>query len=333
VSAAWLDALVLAATAGVALAASAVLVRRLESLASAWRLTEAMLGVLVALAADAPEISSAVTAMARGQTTFGAGVVLGSNLFNLAVLLGVSAVVAGGIALHRRVAVLEGVPAVWIALVALGVTAATLGATLGLALVLLAVVPYLVVAAGGVAGGRGAGAARRARRWLHAAVDEASAELATGIRPAAAGRADRSVALGALVLVVAASVVMEHAATSLGARTGVSSLVMGAVVLAAVTSLPNAVGALYLARRGRGAAVLSEATNSNMLNVLVGLLVPAVVLSASAASADAQFVASWCVAMTVGCLALAAWGRGVSRRAGLVVVAAYVGFVAATVAR
>ena len=46
-------------------------------------------------------------------------------------------------------------------------------------------------------------------------------------------------------------------------------------MLAVVTSLPNAVSAVYLARRGRGAAVLSTALNSNAINVVGGLLIPA----------------------------------------------------------
>ena len=49
---------------------------------------------------------------------------------------------------------------------------------------------------------------------------------------------------------------------------GVPPIVIGGLVLAAVTSLPNAVAAVYLARRGSGTAVLSTALNSNALNVL-----------------------------------------------------------------
>ena len=57
---------------------------------------EAWLGLVAALAADAPEITSAVTALTRGQASIGAGVVIGSNVFNLAALLGLAAVAAGG---------------------------------------------------------------------------------------------------------------------------------------------------------------------------------------------------------------------------------------------
>ena len=77
-------------------------------------LSEALLGLLAALAADAPEITAAVTALVRHDQRVGAGVVIGSNVFNLAALLGFSAVVAGQIALHRRVIELAGGVALWI---------------------------------------------------------------------------------------------------------------------------------------------------------------------------------------------------------------------------
>jgi len=75
--------------------------------------------VVAALAADAPEITSAVTALASHQSKIGAGVIIGSNVFNLAALLGLGAVVAGSIALHRRVVLLGGVVGSWIAVACL----------------------------------------------------------------------------------------------------------------------------------------------------------------------------------------------------------------------
>ena len=57
--------------------------------------------MLTALAADAPEITAAVTALGRHDHSVGTGVAIGSNVFNLAALLGLASVVAGQIALHR----------------------------------------------------------------------------------------------------------------------------------------------------------------------------------------------------------------------------------------
>ena len=110
-------AIIFPAAAVFSFGASAVLVSRLERLAGRWHLTEAMLGLVVALAADSPEITSAITASVHRQANIGAGVVLGSNVFNLAALLGLGAIVARRVQLHRGVVAFEGVTATWVALV------------------------------------------------------------------------------------------------------------------------------------------------------------------------------------------------------------------------
>ena len=73
---------------------------------------------------------------------------------------------------------------------------------------------------------------------------------------------------------------------------------IGALVLAGVTSLPNAVSALYLAVRGRGAATLSIALNSNALNVTVGLLLPGLLVGLGAPSGQGTLVAAWYLGLT-----------------------------------
>ena len=121
---------------------------------------------------------------------------------------------------------------------------------------------------------------------------------------------------------------MERGASSLGAHFAVPDIVVGALILAAVTSLPNAVSAIYLARRGRGAATLSTALNSNSLNVTIGLLIPATLIGLAKQSGSGLLVAGWYAALTALTLALAYAGRGLGRGSGAVVIAAYAVFVA-----
>ncbi len=98
------------AGAMISLATSWLLVSRLERVGERLGLSEALLGLVAALAADAPEVTAAITAMAGRQPRLGAGVVIGPNVFNLAALLGLGAVVAGRIGLHRRVVVPQFTP-------------------------------------------------------------------------------------------------------------------------------------------------------------------------------------------------------------------------------
>ena len=320
--------LLFAAGAAVSLAASWLLVSRLERLGERAGFSEAWLGLVAALAADAPEITSAVTALARGQASVGAGVIIGSNVFNLAALLGLAAVVAGRIVFHRRVVLLAGIPAVWVAAATL-LTVTVLAPAAGLALTAVVLVPYVAVLGMRRARIEGLPLPGRWTRWLVAAIHEEEAELAEAVRPRPGTWRDAVAAAGALVAVVGASTVMEVAATAAGNRYGVADIVTGGLVLAVVTSLPNAVAAVYLARRGRGAAVLSIALNSNAINVVAGLLIPTCLAGLGPPSGQGTLVAAWYAGLTVLSLALAYRGRGLDRGDGAAIIAGYLAFVVA----
>src|SRR5262249_10146108 len=81
-----LEILVFVAGTAVSLSTSYLLITRLERIGERLGMSEALLGMVAALAADAPEITSAVTALALNQQQVGAGVIIGSNVFNLAAL-------------------------------------------------------------------------------------------------------------------------------------------------------------------------------------------------------------------------------------------------------
>jgi cation:H+ antiporter len=311
------------------LTTSWLLVSRLERIGARIGLSEALLGMLAAAAADAPEITSSVTALIGGHARLGAGVVIGSNVFNLGALLGVGAVVAGKIRLDRRVIILEGTVAVLIAIVCLSVVLGGPGPGVGLLAAIVVLVPYLVVS--GVSPQRllRFGLPQAWVRWLSETVEQEELELEPALDSQRAGGRDVLVAALATAVVVGASIAMELTASRFGARHHIAEIVTGALVLAGVTSLPNAVAALYLARRGRGAATLSTALNSNALNVTVGLLLPGLIVGLGAPTGQGALVAAWYLGLTAVTLACAYAGRGLSRARGLLIIGGYVTFVAA----
>ena len=168
--------------------------------------------------------------------------------------------------------------------------------------------------------------ARRWESWLTVAIFEEEQELEEIIHPPHGRLRDVLLAAAALVLVVAASVVMERSGTSIGTHFGVPPIVTGGVVLAAVTSLPNAVAAVYLAARGRGAAMLSTTLNSNALNVTAGLLLPATITGLGAPSVHAVLIAVWYLALTAAALAFAFRDGGVRRATGAFIIGSYLVF-------
>jgi cation:H+ antiporter len=306
-----------------------LLVSRLERLGERAGMSEAVLGMVAALAADAPEITSAISAISEHQQQVGAGVVLGSNVFNLAALLGLAAAVAGMIGLHRRVILLNGAVAMWVAAAGLAAVVGLVSPAVGLVVALAGVGVY------GVALGAGPGRLARLRlprswiEWLSAAISEEAAEVGPAVRARPGGWRDAGVVAASLAVVVAASITMERTASSLGTQWAVPQIVVGGIILAAVTSLPNAVAAVYLAARGKGPAALSTALNSNTLNVAIGLLVPGSLLGLGRPSPQTTLVTAWYIGLTVFTLAIAYRRHGLHRAAGVAIIGAYALFVAA----
>jgi len=129
------------------LGASEVLVRGIDQLSTRLRLSGGMVGLLTALGADSPEISSALVALFTGASDVGVGVIFGSNLFNLAVLLGVSAVVATRISVAPELVMLHGGVALVVTLVVAAGTLHIVPSLVMAALLLVIVVPYVVILA------------------------------------------------------------------------------------------------------------------------------------------------------------------------------------------
>ena len=302
----------------VSLLTSWVLVTRLERIGERFGLTEGLLGVLAALAADAPEITSSVTALSQHQR---------SNVFNLAALLGLGSLVAGFVALHRRVVLLGGAVGLWIAACSVAAVSGVIPVALALALALVVLGPYMVVLGMRRTRLLSLPLPRRSRDWLAVAVAEEEAELDEAIRPRRARGLDFLTAAVSLVVVVLASVAMEHGGTALGHHFHVADAVIGAIVLAAVTSLPNAVAGVHLAAKGRGAAALSTTLNSNNLNVVVGLLIPGLFLGLARLSVPGGLTAWWYAGLTLITLALAFASRGLHRWQGAVLVTGFVVYV------
>ncbi len=312
-------------SAVVSLLAGDQLVKALERLGADLGFPQVLLGLVAAVAADGPELTSTVTALLSGQHALGLGVLFGSNVFNIAALLGLGAFLAHRVRFHRKVVVMEGTAAIGVAAASVGAVSGAFDPVLALVLTLVFFVPYVLIAA--VPTDR-LPLPPRSKAWLSGALREEVEETKDVYRPlwrATTGLAAVTTVV-ALLVVIGASVLMEHSASVGGAALGVPEVVLGGVyVLAGVTSLPNAVAAVYLARAGRGAATLSVAMNSNTVNVVGGLVLPAVIAGFAVANfgEGTVFAAAGYLGMTVVVISLAYRGEGLGRAAGAFLLGAY----------
>jgi cation:H+ antiporter len=227
------------ASVAVMLLASAWFARRLDHIGLRLGFPEALLGLLTALAADAPEISSAISALVQHKHAVAVGVVVGSNAFNLAAMLGLSAVVAARVRARHELLELEAFVGLWLLAVMLAVVTGSLDSTIGAVLAAAVVVPYVALLTAGP---------RLARR-LPIGVSEARfVGRSFGERhrrePSLDPRREAGrlvvVLLVALGLIVAGSVGAVRAATDLAQAWSVPDALVGSSVLAVLTSLPNA---------------------------------------------------------------------------------------------
>jgi cation:H+ antiporter len=315
------------------LAASEVLVRGVGRLARNLGLLGGFVGLIVALCADAPEISSSVSALANGSAATAAGVVFGSNVFNIAVLLGGAALAAGTVRIPLAALLLDGCVAILVTLSISLVVLGDLPVPVGLLLMVLVFAPYVVFLILRTSTIALLPLPDRLSRLLVSASREAGVEgmeLETEIEdlnPTGESHSWRPVVfmVPALVVIVAGAIFMVQGAVTLGERWGVASVLVGVVALAAATSLPNAYAAIRLGLDGRGAAVVSATFNSNTLNLIAGIAVPIILFPALRGSVPPGYVV-WLLSMSIGALILLA--GGLNRRRAILLLAAYAGFVA-----
>jgi cation:H+ antiporter len=298
------------------LAAAGLFARRLDRLGVRLGIPEAVLGLLTALAADAPELSSGLTAMVRGERGVGVGVLLGSNVFNIAAMVGVSALLAGRVRLDRPALVVEGAFALFATAVTAGVLFGWLPAWAAAALLAAGIAPYLVVLARGTFHGP-------SRRRAPAPGDHVRAAQVIGLFVRE---------LPALAVIVIGSVGMVYTAVLLAGRYGVPRPLVGLLILATMTSLPNASTAIRLGLAGRGEALVSETLNSNTINLAFGIVVPALFVTAARAPAGFELDFVWMLAVTLAMLVLVGRRDGAGRLAGAAIVASYIAYVAVRIA-
>lgn len=305
---------------------SAVLSHRLDQVGTWLGLSEGLLGLITALGADSPEIASAVTALTGGQHDLGTSVIIGSNLFNLAALLGLTAIVAGPLRCRRKTLLLNaGVSLAVTAIVAAELVTGMdpILAGCGLALVM---VPYVVVCAIRPSRLKGLPGPSSIGGWLHEAVSDTEIDAGDETRPHPPSWADKLAIPSLVAVVVASSVFLVRAASAIGTGLGVPDIVLGALVLASLTGIPNVVAALRLGAQGRGEAVVSETFNSNSLNLLVGAYLPTLFLAVRPASPATLLTLGCLLGLTLAATLLFAIRGRLGAVQGGALVVAYAGF-------
>jgi cation:H+ antiporter len=238
------------------------LVRGAARLARSLGISAIIVGLtIVAFGTSAPELIVTILAAARGQPDVAVGNVVGSNIVNIGLILGLSAVVSAmriqaGIIL-REMPIMIGAA---LALIALGADGVISRAdALLLFACFIGFMLYML----------------RAARRGSAPVLEAEFqdfEQDSGMMPTGAGRGrDVLLILLGLVALVVGAELLVRAAVSLARAAGVSELVIGLTIVSVGTSLPELATSVVAAFRREADIAVGNVVGSNIFNVVVVL--------------------------------------------------------------
>ena len=296
------------------------LVRGASKLAMSFGISPLVIGLtIVALGTSAPEVAVSVGAVLNGKTDIAIGNVMGSNIFNVLFILGISALIAPLLVnvqlIRQEVPIMLGASLLLLVLSLDGRLSFLDGGFLFALLVVYTV--FLVV---------------QSRRETQAAKDEFAEE----IQPAQAGAWDSHwaaqiglITVG-LVALVFGSDYLVKASVSFAKAMGESDLVIGLTIVAAGTSMPEVATSITAAIKGERDIAVGNVVGSNTFNILGCLGLSGLVsgdLGLAMAPSLLAFDIWVMLAVALACLPVFITGREIARWEGGVFLAYYIAYV------
>lgn len=280
---------------------------------------------IVAFGTSSPELAASLTATLRGSTDVSVGNVVGSNIFNVGLILGLTALVHPiRVRLHaiRRdlMVAMAAATVPFLSVLMGGQVSRSAGLFLVSALFVYVAASY-----------RSARTAHREEREL--ARDEIQSTLAVDLSHDRLR--DRTwvnivqVLLGMLMLVLG-SRYFVGSAMELASRAGMSDLAIGLTVVSAGTSLPELVTSLVAAKRRNPDIAIGNVIGSNIFNLL-GILGACALVEPQAVARQVLYLDApvMCLA-TLALLPIMRSGGVVSRTEGVALIVGYAAYLAVT---
>lgn len=339
--------IILAAVYALSVITEGFFIISLDQISRRLRLSDEVAGAsLMAMGSSAPELAIALIALFTGggaHSDVGIGTIVGSAVFNILVITGVSAVVADGLRIHlfavRRDTLYYLLSIGYLAFIFVDGEVQLWEAILGLAAyaayVLLLVFykdssqpdttdepapPLDKPAPAHDEGGQGA---------VHAAL--------TKLLRLLTGAPEKNYVwtfLVSIALIIALSYILVEATIVFAAGIGIPPVIVALTLLAAGTSAPDLISSMDVARAGRGGMAVANAIGSNIFDIFVGLGFPwlVAILFGAQASIHVGTDGLWLsigmlVATTIVLYLLLVSQRMLSRREGIVLLLIYLAYI------
>lgn len=303
------------------------LVRGSSRLAARSGLSPVVIGLtVVAFGTSAPELAVSIGAAAGGESEIALGNVIGSNIANVLLVLGLSAVVGGGLVVAQRIVRVD-VPIMIVmsALVLVLGLDGRIGRLDGGLFVAILIV-YLVWTVRSAVGDQDADEDHDGVADAATLASEYSSALGREkIRGSSLWR-DLLYVVGGLALLVVGAQSLVTAATDIARALEISELVIGLTVVAVGTSLPEIATSVVAAARGQRDMAVGNAIGSNLFNILAVLGITGVVSPVIVSSGARGFDLPFMLAVAVACLPIFADGFILRRWQGAVFLSYYVAY-------
>lgn len=294
-----------------------LLVRGAARLAVSFGISALVVGLtVVAFGTSAPEMAVSVNSTLNGNPDLAFGNVVGSNIANILLILGLAALVAPLLVneqvIRQEIPIMIGV-SVLLVVMALDGRISLFESALLFALVMLYTF-FLVV---------------QSRRALGATQDEFASEIPNTSWDRHWSVQVLLVLVGLSMLVVGADWLVE-AAVAFAQALGVSDLVIGLTVVAVGTSMPEIATSLVAALRGQRDIAVGNVVGSNVFNILAVLGMSGLVSSGGlTVSEAARHFDLWVMlAVAFACLPIMSAGREIARWEGGMFLGYYSAYIA-----
>ena len=220
---------------------------------------------IVAFGTSMPELAVSVTAALRGANEIAVGNVVGSNIFNLLVVAGLSAAVCP-LVMDKTLLRRDWPLSILAAVLLLGAIAPDLTIARWEGVVLLIIFAFILT--------HQIRTALQNREQLAAAAAEAEAEEAEA--PMSTAMIWVNILLGLACIVIGGQLAV-NGATGIARMFGLSETLIGLTIVAMGTSLPELVTSIVAARKGQNDIAMGNVIGSNLFNIFLILGVSSVI--------------------------------------------------------
>lgn len=314
----WITILSIAGGLTILSIGAEALVRGASRLAAALGVSPLVIGLtIVAFGTSSPELAVSLQSALNGQSDLAIGNVVGSNILNVLLILGLSALITPLLVAQQLVRldvpIMIGASILLWVLALNGAVSPWEGAALFA--VMLAYLGFLLW---------------QSQRERNAAVETEYAQEFTSPEPKNIGR---NLFNGALVIIglgllIGGSRLFVQGASDLARTFGLSELVIGLTIVALGTSLPEVAASLMAAFKGERDIAVGNVVGSNIFNLLTVLALTALIapggvpVSAGALNLDIPFM----VAVAIACLPIFLTGHTIARWEGAIFLGYYAAY-------